>query len=74
MGAIIRDPKYRWPNGIIPYVIDPALPDHDRVHRAIQHWEATTVIRFIKKRDLDHNSHGSLTFKHDKQNAVNCLV
>lgn len=55
MGAIIRDPKYRWPNGIIPYTIDPALPDHDRAHRAIQHWEATTVIRFIKKRDLDHN-------------------
>lgn len=55
MGAIIRDPKYRWPNGIIPYTIDPVLPDHDRVHRAIEHWEATTVIRFIEKRDLDHN-------------------
>lgn len=55
MGAIIRDPKYRWPNGIIPYTIDPALPDHDRVHRAIQHWEAMTVIRFIKKRYSDQN-------------------
>lgn len=55
MGAIIRDPKYRWPNGIIPYAIDPALPDHDRVHRAIQHWEATTIIRFIEKRNFDQN-------------------
>lgn len=36
----------RWPNGTIPYVIDPNMPDIDRVLSAISHWEARTSLRF----------------------------
>jgi hypothetical protein len=38
---------HRWPGGVIPYVISPNLPDHQRVFDAMAKWEAATPIRFI---------------------------
>ena len=55
MGAIIRGKRYRWPNGIIPYHIDPKLPNQDRVHEAIKRWEEKSIVRFIPKRRHDKN-------------------
>ncbi|WP_080057456.1 M12 family metallopeptidase [Spirosoma aerolatum] len=37
----------RWPNKIVYYAIDPALPNQARVTDAIAHWEANTPIRFV---------------------------
>ncbi|WNG17813.1 M12 family metallopeptidase [Cystobacter fuscus] len=37
---------YRWPGATVPYVIDAALPDSDRVTSAIRHWESKTSLRF----------------------------
>lgn len=37
----------RWENGLVPYAIDPALPDQFRIHDSIAHWEAVTGIRFV---------------------------
>ncbi|MGW0778333.1 M12 family metallopeptidase [Streptomyces sp. NPDC002835] len=39
--------NYRWPNAIIPYEIDPALPNVERVTRAIDVWTFRTRIRFV---------------------------
>ncbi|AKD58681.1 peptidase M12 [Spirosoma radiotolerans] len=39
----------RWPNKIIYYAIDPALPNQTRVKDAIAHWEANTPIRFVQR-------------------------
>ncbi len=41
----ITGSQFRWPGGIVPYDIDPAMPDQQRVHDAIAHWEQHTVIR-----------------------------
>jgi hypothetical protein len=30
--------SYRWPNGVIPYVVDPGLPNQQRVTDAVAHW------------------------------------
>lgn len=40
---------YRWPGGVVPYTIDPALPDQTRVTDAIAHWEAETDLDFVAR-------------------------
>ena len=40
-----------WPEGIVPYLISPRLPDPDRVTEAIQHWNENTVIQLVERSD-----------------------
>lgn len=46
-GVAITGEQYRWPNGVMPYSIDPNLPNQNRVTDAIAHWEQNTGIRFV---------------------------
>ena len=43
----ITGQQFRWPNATIPYDIDPALPNQQRITDAIGHWQANTRIRFV---------------------------
>lgn len=43
----ITGQQFRWPNATIPYDIDPAMPNQQRVTDAIAHWQANTSIRFV---------------------------
>ena len=49
MGVGITGDQFRWPGGIIPYQIHPALPNPQRVTDAIAHWEARTRLRFVQR-------------------------
>ena len=40
-----------WQDGVVPYAIDPALPDQQRVTDAIAHWEANTNLDFVARTD-----------------------
>ncbi|WP_394851030.1 M12 family metallopeptidase [Pendulispora rubella] len=51
---IVRTPpapatKYRWPDKIIPYSIDPGLGDRTRITRAIEQWETKTSLVFVAR-------------------------
>lgn len=46
MGIGRTGARFRWPGGQVAYEVDPRLPNPERVEQALQHWEATTVMRF----------------------------
>lgn len=48
-GVVVTGSQYRWPNGVVPYEIDSGMPDQQRIHDAIAHWEQNTVIRFVQR-------------------------
>jgi astacin len=58
-GGIIVGERYRWPNGEVPYMIDPDLPGPERVAEAIEHWEEYTGIRFIELTSANANLYGN---------------
>src|SRR5829696_2326766 len=47
--VFISGSQFRWPNGVIPFRINPGLPDPGRVTDAIQHWHERTPIRFVAR-------------------------
>ncbi|WP_061859944.1 M12 family metallopeptidase [Priestia megaterium] len=53
MGYAIADSKYRWPNGRIPYEIDPHLLSNTyaatEVRKAIEHWNDNTIIQLFRR-------------------------
>jgi hypothetical protein len=47
----ITSTQYRWPGGVIPYTIDPAMPSQDRITNAVNHWNTNLdgVIRLVPR-------------------------
>jgi len=54
--AIVRfNYSSNWPRGVIPYVLDPELPNPERVREAMAHWQLRTRIRFVaRKNEADY--------------------
>lgn len=48
-GVAITGEQYRWPNALMPYEVDPAFPNKQRVTDAIQHWQTNTNMRFVER-------------------------
>jgi hypothetical protein len=50
-GVGITGQRYRWPQGRVPYELDPALPSTTRNHitNAINHWHQRTRIRLVPR-------------------------
>ena len=55
--VVLTGSQFRWPGGVVPYDIDAAMPDQQRVHDAIAHWEQHTVIRFVLRTPANAGSH-----------------
>src|ERR1022692_588865 len=43
--------RYRWPGGVIPYVVDSDVPRPERIYGAMQLWTEATPIRFVRRSD-----------------------
>ena len=48
-GVVVVGDRFRWPNAVVPYEVDPTLPNQQRVTDAIQHWETNTHLRFPRR-------------------------
>lgn len=48
-GKSVGRTKYLWPDNIVFYAIDPALPNQQRVFDAISHWETNTAVKFVER-------------------------
>jgi hypothetical protein len=48
-GVVITGARFRWPNAVMPYEIDPAMPNQQRVLDAVAHWESRTHIRLPRR-------------------------
>lgn len=56
-GVGITGSQYRWPGGLMPYEIDPALPNKNRVTDAIAHWTQNTSMRFVARTGANSGSY-----------------
>lgn len=50
---VIPGAQFRWPGGVVPFEIDAGLPNQQRVHDAIAHWQSKTRIRFRARTSAD---------------------
>ena len=63
-GVIITGDQFRWPGCLVPYDIDPALPDQARVTEAIAHWQQNTGFRFVQRTAANAAAHPNwITFR-----------
>src|SRR4029450_1929779 len=46
-GVVITGAQFRWPDGVVPFTIDPELPNQGRVNDAIADWNSRTGIRLV---------------------------
>jgi astacin len=60
--VVIVGQRYRWPNGIVPYQIDPNLPRQERVRDALAHWQEKTTIRFVKRNNRNASQHPNYVY------------
>lgn len=60
--GVVPAERFRWPEGIIPYEIDPNLPEQERVTDAIKHWEEHTPIRFVERDDSNASEYPNYVY------------
>ncbi len=47
LSAFNSTPTRFWPNGVVPYEIDPAIPNQQRIANAVDYYAQNTPVRFI---------------------------
>ena len=47
--SVLSGDRFRWPDGVIPYNIDAAVPNPNRIRDAISEWMSKTAIRLAER-------------------------
>ncbi len=55
--VFVTGQQFRWPNARVPFEIDPAMPNQQRITDAIAHWEQNTPIRFVQRTAANAGQH-----------------
>ena len=64
-GIIRTGSQFRWPEGKVPYEMDPNLPNKQRITDAINHIEEKTKIRFIKRDSQNESQYPNYVYVFD---------
>jgi uncharacterized protein (TIGR03437 family) len=64
--SVVPGEQFRWKDGVIPYVVDPAIPKQDRIEDAVRHWNERTRIRMVPRTD----EADFVRFVHQNSNGV----
>ncbi|GAA1698339.1 hypothetical protein MMUR_27370 [Mycolicibacterium murale] len=48
-GVIVTGAGHRWPGAVVPFEVDPNLPNPQRVTDAVAHYGALTPVRFVPR-------------------------
>ena len=56
-GVVVTGTDRRWANCVVPYTIDPSLPDQARVTDAIAHWQSNTTYTFVERTAANASQH-----------------
>lgn len=67
-GNIDAKPERRWPKGVVPYLIQPSLPNQERITEAMKHWSERTKVRFVP-REPSHKE-----YVYFKEEATGCAT
>jgi hypothetical protein len=62
-GVAVTGDRFRWPNGVIPYVIDSGLSNPRRVTEAIAHWRQLTPLRFVEREEGNPSHQNYISFE-----------
>lgn len=62
-GVVIPGSQFRWPGGLVPFEIDPNLPNQARVHNAVAHWGRNTRIRLVPRDPANTNHRNFIRFQ-----------
>ena len=46
---VVADQARLWPDGVIPYEVDPLLKDRTQIDAAIQHWNERTTLKIVPR-------------------------
>lgn len=60
-GVVVTGADKRWPNALMPYEIDPALPavNVTRINDAIAHWRDKVGVNFIQRTSANASSYSN---------------
>src|SRR5260370_63687 len=47
--SVVTGARFRWPNGVIPYVIQADVPNPQRIRDAMTEWNTRTNIRWVAR-------------------------
>jgi hypothetical protein len=66
MGVVVSDKESLWKKGIVPYQLDQALPQPQRVLDAIDQWRQKTPLQFVERTTTNANQYPDYLYFEDQ--------
>ena len=64
--VVISEHRFRWPNALVPFDINPSLPNQQRITDAMRHIENNTIVRFVRRTPANASQFPDFVFFEDQ--------